>query len=91
MKVAAHATYGERGNHVAWILPALALVLALVLPTSVGAQSLTLSASASQLARLAADTPSGALNFVIDGGARTLLIDISSTSANLESSLQLPG
>lgn len=60
-------------------------------PTPGAAESLTLSASSTQLARLAADTPTAALSFRIDSGARVLLVDIASGTSNLITSLELPG
>lgn len=70
------------------LLAALACT-ALGLPA--GAQTLQLSASMTRLARLAPATTAGSLSFVIDAGARNVLVDIGSSLPNLVTQLDLPG
>jgi len=69
----------------------LPVLLCAVLAVPASAQTLQLSASVTRLARLASDTPTASLSFAIDGGARTLLVDIGSTLPNLVTQLELPG
>ena len=57
----------------------------------VWAQTLSLSANATQVARVAADQRTGALVFSIDASTRTVLVDIVSTVPDLVTTVELPG
>ena len=71
-------------------LSPLCVILAGV-PGPVRAQTLSLSANATQVARVAADQRTGALVFSIDASTHTVLVDIVSTVPDLVTTVELPG
>ena len=81
-------------GRVAALLAGLAgalLAVTAMLPQTVAAQPVALSNNSTQLARIGADVSSGALTFVLDAKAKSVLVDIASTIGNLTTSIELPG
>ncbi len=72
------------------LMLAVAVVTGLPSPAVAQEQSVALGASSTQLARLGSGVQSGSLTFTVDGAARTLMLNIASTTP-IVTELTLPG